>query len=77
MSSLRYCESIVVASSPETLYDMVFDVTRMGEWSPAGIDRFRRRFGGDAEAQIAVRTEDAHRGIPVTLAGLKQAAEAG
>jgi hypothetical protein len=38
----------VVASSPEALYDMVSDVTRMGEWS-----------------------------LPVTLAALRQAAEAG
>jgi Polyketide cyclase / dehydrase and lipid transport len=34
MSSLSYAESIVVARSPEDLYDMVSDVTRMGEWSP-------------------------------------------
>ena len=34
MSSLHYSESIVVARSPEVLYDMVSDVTRMGEWSP-------------------------------------------
>ena len=34
MSSLEYSESIVIARPPETLYDMVADVTRMGEWSP-------------------------------------------
>jgi Polyketide cyclase / dehydrase and lipid transport len=34
MSRLSYSESIVVARSPEDLYDMVSDVTRMGEWSP-------------------------------------------
>jgi Polyketide cyclase / dehydrase and lipid transport len=34
MSNLSYSESIVVASSPEALYDMISDVTRMGEWSP-------------------------------------------
>jgi hypothetical protein len=34
MTAYVYCESIVVDSSPETLYDMVADVTRMGEWSP-------------------------------------------
>jgi ribosome-associated toxin RatA of RatAB toxin-antitoxin module len=34
MSSLRYSESVVVARPPEALYDMVADVTRMGEWSP-------------------------------------------
>ena len=33
MSSLRYSESVLVARSPEELYDMVSDVTRMGEWS--------------------------------------------
>jgi hypothetical protein len=34
MSNLSYSESIVVARSAESLYDMVCDVTRMGEWSP-------------------------------------------
>src|SRR5213080_3684444 len=34
MTNLRYSESILVARSPEDLYDMVCDVTRMGEWSP-------------------------------------------
>jgi hypothetical protein len=34
MSSLSYSKSVVVARSPESLYDMVSDVTRMGEWSP-------------------------------------------
>jgi Polyketide cyclase / dehydrase and lipid transport len=34
MSGLQYSESIVVACAPESLYDMVADVTRMGEWSP-------------------------------------------
>lgn len=34
MSNLHYAESVVIARSPEDLYDMVADVTRMGEWSP-------------------------------------------
>ena len=34
MSNLSYSESVVVACSPEALYDMVSDVSRMGEWSP-------------------------------------------
>src|SRR5579859_2781872 len=153
MSSLRYSESVVVARSPEDLYDMVADVTRMGEWSPVckacwwdngggpqkgawftgrnelpertwetrsqvvaaergrefafvvggswvrwgytfaavaggtqltesweflpdGIARFHNRFGADAQAQIADRTEAARSGIPVTLAAIKKAAEA-
>ena len=153
MTNLRDSESVVVARSPEALYDMVSDVTRMGEWSPVckacwwdegdgprpgawftgrnelpertwetrsrvvaadrgrefafmvrgswvrwgytftpveggtqvtesweflpdGIAGFRDRFGADAEAQIASRSEAAHRGIPVTLAALKNVAEA-
>lgn len=31
---LSYSESIVINHAPEDLYDMVSDVTRMGEWSP-------------------------------------------
>jgi ribosome-associated toxin RatA of RatAB toxin-antitoxin module len=34
METLRESGSIVVSSSPEELYDMVSDVTRMGDWSP-------------------------------------------
>ena len=152
MPELRYSESILVARPPEVLYEMVVDVTRMGQWSPicracwwddgdgpfvgawftgrnetaertwetrsqviaaergrvfafvvgdslvrweytfataeggtrltesweflpAGIARFKERFGEEAEAQIADRTEAAHTGIPVTLAAIKLAAE--
>ncbi|HEY4408511.1 MAG TPA: SRPBCC family protein [Acidimicrobiia bacterium] len=34
METLRHSDSIVVARSPEDLYDLVADVTHMGEWSP-------------------------------------------
>ena len=34
MDSLTHAASIVVARSPDDLYEMVSDVTRMGEWSP-------------------------------------------
>jgi len=34
MPELRRAGSIVVASSAATLYDLVSDVTRMGDWSP-------------------------------------------
>jgi hypothetical protein len=34
MDPLTHSESIVIARSPEEVYDMVSDVTRMGEWSP-------------------------------------------
>lgn len=152
MNSLRFSASIVVARSPEALYDMISDVTRTGEWSPVckacwwddgngprpgawftgrnelpertwetrsqvvaadrgrefafavggswvrwgytftpvdggteltesweflpgGIARFHDRYGDDAPAQIADRTEAAHKGIPVTLAAIKKIAE--
>jgi Polyketide cyclase / dehydrase and lipid transport len=34
MGNLSFSESIVIARPAEDLYDMVSDVTRMGEWSP-------------------------------------------
>jgi hypothetical protein len=151
---LRFSDSIVIGRPAEFIYDMVSDVTRMGEWSPVckacwwddgdgpfvgswftgrnetpertwetrsqvsvaergreftfvvgnatwirwsytftdipdgtevteswaflpdGIARFEERFGSDAPAQIAERTEAAQRGIPETLAAIKRAAEA-
>src|ERR1700733_5863079 len=34
MGNPSHSESIVVLTRPEALYEMVSDVTRMGEWSP-------------------------------------------
>ncbi|MBY0288513.1 MAG: SRPBCC family protein [Mycobacteriaceae bacterium] len=34
MSDLNMSQTVHVAASPEDLYEMVSDVTRMGEWSP-------------------------------------------
>src|SRR5277367_5507665 len=34
MVSLRHAESVVIARPAEAVYDMISDVTRMGEWSP-------------------------------------------
>ncbi len=34
MANPQFSDSIVVACSPEDLYDMVSDITRMGTWSP-------------------------------------------
>jgi hypothetical protein len=34
MDRLTHSDSVIVAGSPEDLYAMVSDVTRMGEWSP-------------------------------------------
>jgi len=152
MTTRHFSDSIVIARSPEDLYDMVSDVTRMGEWSPIckacswedgagpragawftghnetaerswdtrslvevadrgrqftfavfgsrvrwsytfapadggtrltetwdflddGIASFHERYGADAENQMAERAEAAAKGIPVTLAAIKQAAE--
>jgi hypothetical protein len=52
--------------------------TRLTEsWAflPRGIAGFRERFGAEADAQIAQRSEAALQGIPMTLAAIKQAAE--
>jgi len=153
MGNPQHADSIVIARSSEDLYDMVSDVTRMGEWSPickacwwddddsprvgawftgrnelpertwetrsevvaadrgrefafivggsyvrwgytftpvdngtqvtetweflpGGAAMFEERFGTDAPAQLANRTELARTGIPATLAALKGFAEA-
>ncbi len=34
VTDLTFSDSIVVAATPEELYDLVSDVTRTGEWSP-------------------------------------------
>jgi Polyketide cyclase / dehydrase and lipid transport len=52
-------------------------LTESWRFLPAGIAGFRERFGADAEAQIAERTEAAHSGVPETLAAIKRTAEAG
>lgn len=54
--------------------------TRLTEsWTflPPGIAGFHERYGQEAQAQIAQRTESARTGIPVTLAAIKKTAEAG
>jgi hypothetical protein len=51
------------------------ELTESWEFLPGGIARFEDRYGADAQGQIATRTEEAHQGIPVTLAALKRIAE--
>ena len=152
-TSLSHEESILVAASPEALFDLVTDVSRTGEWSrictgcwwddpseagqvgawftgrnelphrtwetrsrvvvadrprefafevgqgyvrwgyslreatggtllteswhflPAGIEMFHSKYGEQAAAEIAERTQAAHTGIPATLAAIKRIAE--
>jgi hypothetical protein len=52
--------------------------TRLTEsWNflPRGIAGFHKKFGDDADAQIAERSTAALQGIPVTLAAIKKVAE--
>jgi Polyketide cyclase / dehydrase and lipid transport len=50
-------------------------LTESWEFLPLGREGFRERYGDDADAHIAARTEAAHRGIPETLAAIKKVAE--
>lgn len=52
--------------------------TRLTEsWAflPAGLERFRERYGDRADSEVAERTHAARTGIPATLAALKAVAE--
>jgi hypothetical protein len=51
------------------------ELTESWEFLPGGIARFEDRYGADAQGQIANRTEEAHQGIPITLAAMKRIAE--
>ncbi|NNN09338.1 MAG: SRPBCC family protein [Acidimicrobiaceae bacterium] len=51
------------------------ELTESWDFLDEGLQRFVERFGDDAPAQIADRTEAAHRGIPATLQAIKEIAE--
>ena len=51
------------------------ELTETWNFLPRGIAGFHDRYGADAGTQIAQRTSDAHRGIPLTLAAIKRTAE--
>lgn len=51
------------------------ELTESWEFLPAGIAMFEERFGADAQAQIADRSDLARTGIPATLAAIKMDAE--
>jgi hypothetical protein len=51
-------------------------LTESWRFLPPGIAGFHERYGQDADAQIAQRSEAAHTGIPQTLAAIKKVAEA-
>ncbi len=50
-------------------------VTESWDFPSSAVAVFEERFGDDAEAQIANRSELAGTGIPATLAAIKKAAE--
>jgi hypothetical protein len=66
---VRWGFSLAPAGSGTTL-------TESWEFRPEGIAMFHRKYGDDAAQQIADRTQQAHDGIPRTLAVIKQIAEA-
>jgi len=50
-------------------------LTETWAFLPEGIAMFRDKYGDDADAQIAERTQQALDGIPKTLAAIKRIAE--
>lgn len=50
-------------------------LTESWEFLPAGLELFAGRYGDDAQRQIEMRTQDAKRSIPETLAALRSVAE--
>ena len=50
------------------------ELTESWEFLPAGIEMFHDKFGEKAPAAIEARTQDAHQGIPATLAAIKRIA---
>lgn len=53
------------------------ELTETWEFPPAGHTFFAKKYGEDAEAQIAARQAAAHDGIPVTLEAIKRIIEQG
>lgn len=52
------------------------ELTEDWEFLPDGLAMFREKFADRAEIEIEIRAQAAHAGIPVTLAAIKQIAEA-
>jgi len=50
-------------------------LTESWEFLPEGIAKFHEMYGEEADVQIADRTQQAHDGIPKTLAAIKRIAE--
>ncbi len=50
-------------------------LTQSWKFLPTGIEGFHKRYGAQAETEIAQRSEAAKHGIPATLAAIKHTAE--
>lgn len=51
------------------------ELTETWEFLPRGLAMFHEKYGERAETEIATRTEQAHTGIPQTLAAIKRIVE--
>lgn len=77
LTPYRHAETVLIAAPPEVAYDLIADVTRMGEWSPvctAGewVDDGRTAFVGtnamgDFTWQTTCRIDVAERGREFTF----------
>lgn len=77
LSKYQHTESVTVAASPEAVYDLVADVTRMGEWSPVCTGGTWRdgdttwftgaNKNGDLEWETQCRVDVAERGKEFTF----------
>jgi hypothetical protein len=85
LTPYRHTETVIVAASPEAVYDLVADITRMGEWSPvctAGewVDDTRSSFlgtnaRGDFTWQTTCRVDVAERGKEFTFVNRGQSGD--
>lgn len=77
LSKYQHTESVAVAASPEAVYDLIADVTRMGEWSPVCTGGTWREGGttwftganknGELEWETQCRVDVAERGREFTF----------
>jgi len=77
LTKYQHTETITIAASPEAVYDLVSDVTRMGEWSPvctggAWKDASHSTFvgtneNGDLKWETTCRVDVAERGAEFTF----------
>ena len=85
LSKYQHTDSVTIAASPEAVYDLVADITRMGEWSPVCTggtwkDEARSTFlgtneNGDLKWETTCRVDVAERGSEFTFVNTGFAAD--